>query len=99
MIKCICIDDSNRPSKIPETKWVKEGSEYTLVFATVVLPQRQLAVQLHEIDLDESCSPFEYFLADRFTFDIKDLNKLQEFIKQCSDMDMSIKELMKLKSF
>lgn len=99
MITCVCIDDKNRPSKIPESKWVKEGSEYTLVFAMVVLPQRQLGLQFYEIDLDDSCSPFQYFLADRFAFRIEDLEKLQEFIKQCSDMDMSINELTKLKCF
>jgi hypothetical protein len=95
MIKCVCIDDKNRPSKIPESKWIKEGTEYTLAFAIVVLPQRQLAFQLQEIDLDESCSPFTYFLANRFAFNINDLAKLNEFVKECTNVNLSVKELMK----
>lgn len=95
MIKCVCIDDKNRPSKIPESKWIKEGAEYTLAFAIVVLPQRQLAFQLQEIDLDESCSPFTYFLANRFAFDPVYLQRLHEFIKECTNINLSVKELMK----
>jgi len=95
MIKCICIDDKNRPSKIPESKWVKEGVEYSLLFALIVSPQRQLAVQLAEINLDKSCAPFEYFLADRFAFNLEDLSELEDFIRECTDITMSVKELMK----
>jgi hypothetical protein len=95
MIKCVCIDDKNRPSKIPESKWITKDVEYTLAFAIVVLPQRQLAFQLQEIDLDESCSPFTYFLANRFAFDPVHLQRLQEFIKECTTINLSVKELMK----
>lgn len=95
MIKCLCIDDSSRPSKIPESKWITKDVEYTLEFAIVVLPQRQLAFQLREIHLDESCSPFEYFLANRFAFSIDDLAELNEFIKECTTINLSVNELMK----
>lgn len=95
MISLLCIDDKNRPSKIPESKWVTKGSEYTLLFAIVVLPQRQLAFQLEEIDLDDSCSPFEYFLANRFAFNQEDLEFLQMFIKDCTDINLSMKEITK----
>jgi hypothetical protein len=60
----------------------------------MVLPQRTLAVQLEEIDLDESCSPYEYFLAERFMFDINDIQKFIDFIEECTDINMSIRELM-----
>jgi len=95
MIKCICIDDKNRPSKVPETKWVKEGQEYTVIFTLVVLPQKTLAVQLDEIDLDESCMPYEFFLANRFAFSKEDIGKLVDFIEECTHVNMSIKDLMK----
>jgi len=94
MIRCACIDSSNRPNEIPKNKWIKKGQVYTLVFAIVVLPQRELGLQLDEIDLDESCAPYEYFLANRFAFLKDDLYKLQEFIKECAKINMSIKELM-----
>jgi hypothetical protein len=95
MITCVCINDSNRPSKIPEHKWLVQDLEYTLFFAIVVLPQRQLAFQLQEIDLDDSCAPYEYFLASRFAFSIDDLEKLNEFVQDCTNITLSVKELMK----
>jgi hypothetical protein len=95
MVKCICINDKNRPSKIPQEKWLKEGEEYTIIFTLIVLPQKTLAVQLEEIDLDESCMPYEFFLANRFAFTQEELEKLIEFIKECTQVNMSIKELLK----
>ena len=95
MVKCICINDKNRPSKIPQNKWLKEGEEYTIIFTLMVLPQKTLAVQLEEIDLDESCMPYEFFLANRFAFTKEELEKLIDFIQECTQVNMSIKELMK----
>lgn len=95
MIKCICINDKNRPSRVPASKWVKEGQEYTVIFTMVVLPQKTLAVQIDEIDLDESCAPYSFFLANRFAFRKEDMQKLIDFIKQCTEVNMSIKDLMR----
>jgi hypothetical protein len=94
MIQCACINDKDRPNEIPANKWVRKGQLYTIVFAIVVLPQRELGLQLDEIDLDESCAPYEYFLANRFAFLKTDLEKLQAFIKDCAKTHMSIRELM-----
>ena len=93
-LKCICINDKNRPEEIPESHWVKKGEEYTLLFARFVLPQRTLAFQLNEIMLDESCAPYEYFLANRFAFRQEDIQKLIDFIQDCNDMSLSMKELL-----
>jgi hypothetical protein len=57
MIKCVCIDNDNRPNKVPENKWLEKDKEYTLAFCITVLPQKELAFQLQEIELDDSCSP------------------------------------------
>jgi hypothetical protein len=61
----------------------------------MVLPQKTLAVQLEEIDLDESCMPYEFFLANRFAFTQEELEKLIAFIEECTQVNISIKELMK----
>ncbi len=95
MIKCICVDDKNRPNKVPPHKWVKEGEEYTIIFTLIVLPQKTLAVQLEEIDLDESCMPYEFFLANRFAFTQEELDKLIAFIEECNHVSLSIKDLLK----
>lgn len=96
MIKCICINDKERPSKIPSEKWLEKDKEYTLSFSMTVLPQKKLAFQVQEIDLDDSCSPYTWFLASRFAFRQEDLEKLIEFIKECNKITFSINELMKL---
>jgi hypothetical protein len=95
MIKCVCINDKDKPSKIPQNKWLEEGREYTLAFSMTVLPQKQLAFQVQEIDLDDSCSPYTWFLANRFAFREEDLDRLVEFIKDCNKITFSVKELMK----
>lgn len=95
MIKCVCIDADDKPSKIPQHKWLEKNKEYTLAFTMTVLPQKQLAFQIEEIDLDDSCSPFTWFLASRFAFREEDLDKLAEFIQDCNQITFSMKELMK----
>jgi hypothetical protein len=95
MIKCLCINADNRPAKIPPTKWLEKGKEYTLAFSMTVLPQKQLAFQVDEIDLDDSCSPYTWFLANRFAFKKEDLDDLVEFIRDCNHITFSVKELMK----
>lgn len=96
MIKCICINNNDRPSRIPVDKWLEQDKEYTLAFTMTVNPQKKLAFQVQEIDLDESCSPYSWFLADRFAFRQEDLEDLIEFIKECNKITFSVNELMKV---
>jgi hypothetical protein len=93
-IECICINDKNRPKEIPPSKWIKRDEKYTVIYTVTVLPQKQLAFHLAEIDLDESCHPYTYFLASRFAFTEENLLKLIELIKDCSDTDFSLTELL-----
>jgi hypothetical protein len=95
MPKAICCNDKNKPIEIPANKWLKEGNEYTVIYTVLVLPQRKLAFHLAEIELDESCKPYEYFLADRFAFTKEELEKLLQLIKDCTDTDFSMDELIK----
>ena len=68
MVECICINNKQKPQEIPFKKWLKEGEKYHVIYTLTVLPQRQLAFHLAEIDLDETCAPYTYFLAHRFAF-------------------------------
>ena len=95
VIKCICIDDKNRPSKIPLTKWVKKGKEYSVVYTLMIKPQNTLGVQLAQIDLDETCRPYTFFLANRFAFKNEDIMKLIDFIAECTEIEISVKDLLK----
>ena len=94
MVPVICIDDKNRPREIPQKKWLQEGNEYNVIFTLTVLPQKQLAFHLAEIELTEAEAPYEYFLANRFAIRQEDLEKLMQLIKDCSDTDFSLEELI-----
>lgn len=94
MVECICIDDSNRPKEIPVNKWVKKGEKYNVIYTIVCLPQKELGVLLSEIQLTDNELPYEYFLAKRFAFTEENLKKLIELIKDCSDTNFSMEELM-----
>lgn len=95
MIPCICIDATNKPNDIPNNKWLKKNQEYHVIYTITVLPQKQLAFHLAEIELDETCYPYQYFLANRFGFTEENLLLLIELIKDCSDTDFSMDELIK----
>lgn len=94
MIPTICIDDSRKPRMIPKDKWLVKDKEYHVIYTVTVLPQKQLAFHLAEINLDEKCKPYEYFLASRFAFTQENLLLLMELIKDCSETQFSIEELL-----
>jgi len=94
MIACICIDDSRKPRMIPKNKWLVKDQEYHVIFTVTVLPQKQLAFHLAEIELDENCKPYEYFLASRFAFTQENLLLLMELIKDCSEITFNMDELL-----
>lgn len=78
---------------IPLEKWPKKNKTYHIVFAKVVMPQKQLAVELSEIFLDESCAPYEYFLAKRFVVNLNDLDALISLVKTTKEADSSLTDL------
>lgn len=94
-VECVCINDAGKPKEIPINKWVKKGNIYNVIFTVTVLPQKELGVQLAEIELTDRELPYEYFLANRFAFTEENLKKLVELIKDCSDITFSMDELLK----
>ena len=60
----------------------------------MVLPQRELSFSLEEIELDASCYPYRYFLANRFAFTEDNLLKLIDLVKHGSEEEFSIDELL-----
>jgi hypothetical protein len=94
MVEAICINDKNYPKELPENKRPKLGEPYHVIYTLTVLPQKQLAFLLHEIELTENEKPYEYFLANRFAFTLENLLKLRELIKDCTESDFDVNELM-----
>jgi hypothetical protein len=67
-MQVICINDGNRPKRIPEEKWIKKGSTYTVIAAVKLNVQLgKIGFKLKEIELDHSCFPYEYFDSERFS--------------------------------
>lgn len=77
----VCVNDKNKPSDFPQSKWVKEGERYTIVeFARINRMGGVMGVRLAEIDLSDNF-PYLFFLADRFGVPEQDLaieNALQK---------------------
>lgn len=65
-LKVICINDKNKPDGIPTSKWLVEGSVYTVIQVTKLLIQGgMLGYKLAELNIDD-CFPYQYFAASRF---------------------------------
>ena len=104
MIPCICIDDKNKPSIIPDEKWVKEGVKYNITYVwqmvdqvgDEVKPRGIQGVSLAELDIS-AYIPYNCFRMTRFAFDPKDLEALFALMKDCTDlMDADISELIEI---
>lgn len=66
-MKAICIDSSNKPSKIPDNEWVIEGEIYTITrVIRMGLQQNKFGVLLKEVQLSSNSFPYELYDADRF---------------------------------
>jgi len=95
MVRVICIDDKNKPSIIPQSKWVKEEEEYNVIRVLNSLHENSknvLMFDLAEKDIT-MYEPYGYFKASRFAIHKDDIEKLEELIKMCTelnDVDISI---------
>lgn len=87
MIKCICINDKDKPPGIPDSHWVKIGKRYTAVaIYDRVQPGAMLGVVLQEIDLTEVNTPYTCFSINRFGFKEEDLINLEMLIRNCEGL-------------
>jgi hypothetical protein len=81
MLKVICINDKNKPSKIPYSEWIVEGSVYTVrKVVNMALMNNQVGFELEEVSLSPDSFPYEYYSASRFkpTEDEKEIAKYEE---------------------
>lgn len=65
--KVICINASNKPSKIPQHEWIEEGVIYTVTEVVKMgLQPNKFGYLLKEVSLSKESFPYEYYSADRF---------------------------------
>jgi hypothetical protein len=66
-MKAICIDASNKPSKVSESEWLIEGQIYTITrVVRMGLQNNKFGVLLKEVKLSSESFPYELYDADRF---------------------------------
>jgi len=66
-MKVICIDSSNKPSKVPDNEWIEEGVVYTVVLVRQMgLQKGKIGVKLKEVELSDSSFPYEFYDFERF---------------------------------
>lgn len=66
-MRAICIDASNKPSKVPDNEWVVEGEVYTITrVVRMGLQDNKFGVLLKEVKLSSNSFPYELYDAERF---------------------------------
>ena len=90
-MKAICIDSSNKPSKVPIEQWVKEGETYTIIKVVKMgLQDGKYGVLLKEVQMSADCFPYEYYDADRFIpLDIR-LHQAEEEKEEVLEADLEL---------
>jgi hypothetical protein len=90
-MRAICIDASNKPSKIPDNEWVVEGEVYTITrVVRMGLQDNKFGVMLKEVKLSSSSFPYELYDAERFLpIDLlsEALQEKQETVKE-ADLEL-----------
>jgi hypothetical protein len=82
--RVLCLIDSAKPENIPNNKWVKKDSVYTVVQVDRLhLSGGTLGYKLYELNIDD-CFPYTYFGAWRFAV-IADQLDTEEEIEELID--------------
>lgn len=90
-MRAICIDSSNRPSKIPENEWVIEGEVYTITrIVRMGLQDNKFGVLLKEVQLSSESFPYELYDAERFLPIDLLANALQETKETVKEADLEL---------
>jgi len=90
-MRAICIDSSNRPSKIPESEWVVEGEVYTITrIVRMGLQDNKFGVLLKEVQLSSESFPYELYDAERFLPIDLLANALQETKETVKEADLEL---------
>jgi len=66
-VKVTCVNNSNKPSRIPFNEWLIEGKEYTVTdIRKMGLTPNTIGYLLKEVQLSEKSFPYELYNSNRF---------------------------------
>lgn len=89
----ICVNALNKPNEIPTNKWLTKDQQYTVIDIGVTLDGK-LGFQLEEIELDESCYPFDCFNPKRFGIPVQPKAKTLE--EELAELGIEVEQLEKV---
>lgn len=91
MVKCICIDNKNKPALVPMTHWINQGTKYTIKHVYNMIPPGEgkpmVGVTLVEVDLESLNIVYKGYKIGRFAFTKEDLEALLELMKLCTELN------------
>lgn len=97
-VRCICIDEDNKPGIIPDSLWVKKEQHYNITNVLLCNYGEQVGVQgvtLAELDIS-AYHPYNCYKMSRFAINIEDLDKLRDILEQAAYVNnVNIDDLMK----
>lgn len=78
-MKVLCINDSNKPDKIPDSEWIKKGETYHVTKVVQMgLQPGKLGYKLKEVSLTAKAFPYEYYDAHRFAIYADSIAKIEK---------------------
>ena len=90
-MRVICINDSNRPSKIPLEEWIENGKIYTVTDVMKMGLQAGIfGYKLAEVALSEKSFPYEYYTSDRFAVVVEILAEKEEYTSELIEEELTI---------
>lgn len=93
-VKCLCINNKNRPSEVLPQNWINEGTEYTINYVYYHVNQGIQGVTLDEVQTKSE--KYSSYRLDRFAFTKEGIEQLIELMQDCTELGkLDIQELIK----
>lgn len=83
-VKCICINNKNKPKEIILQNWLKENDEYTINYVYYHPHQGIQGVTLNEVQTKSE--KYSSYRLDRFAFTKESIDQLIELMKDCTEL-------------
>ena len=93
-VKCLCINNKNKPKEILSQNWINEGTEYTINYVYYHPMQGIQGVTLNEVQTKSEI--YSSYRLDRFAFTEEGIKDLIELMEDCTELGkVDIEELIK----
>ena len=92
-VKCICINNKNKPKEVLFQNWINEGTEYTINYVQYHVNQGIQGVTLDEVQTKSE--KYSSYRLDRFAFTKEGIEQLIELMQDCTELGkLDIQELI-----